>query len=123
MSDKTNLRWKVDKAYIDGTFVPVQGSEVVESVNPATERLIGTATLANCEDAKRAIAAAKRAQEGLSSSSKAERIDMLKRLQAAVPARAEQIRDITMEEYGGPVARAAHCIHLSTIYFVQRNSP
>jgi aldehyde dehydrogenase (NAD+) len=116
MPDKTNLQWKVDKAYIDGTFVPVQGSEVVESVNPATERLIGTATLANREDAKRAIAAAKRVQEGLIRSSKTERIDMLKCLQAAVLARTEQIRDITMEEYGGPLARAAHCIHLSTSF-------
>lgn len=101
-----NQPWKIDKAYIEAAFVPVQGRELVESVNPATEQLIGTATLGNREDAKRAIAAAKRAQEGLSRSSKAERIDMLQRLQAAVLARTEQIRDITMEEYGGPVARA-----------------
>lgn len=106
MIDKTDPRWKVDKAYIDGGFVPVGGSEVVTSVNPATGQTIGTATLANREDAKRAIAAAKRSQEALGRSSKAERTDMLKGLQAALLARTDQIRDITIEEYGGPLARA-----------------
>ena len=38
--------WNIDKAYIDGAFVPVQGTEVVEIANPATEQRIGSATLA-----------------------------------------------------------------------------
>lgn len=33
--------WNIDKAYIDGAFVPVQGTEVVEIANPATEQRIG----------------------------------------------------------------------------------
>jgi delta 1-pyrroline-5-carboxylate dehydrogenase len=74
------MMWKIDKAYIDGAFVPLQGSKVIESVNPATEQVIGMATLASREDAKRAIAAAKRTQEGLNRSSKAERFDMLRRM-------------------------------------------
>ncbi|HEY0801362.1 MAG TPA: aldehyde dehydrogenase family protein, partial [Steroidobacteraceae bacterium] len=98
--------WNVNQAYIDGAFVPVQGIEVVEVINPATEQLIGTATLGNRDDAKRAIAAAQRAQPALGRTSKAERIDMLKRLQSAVLARTEQIQDTTIEEYGAPVARA-----------------
>lgn len=93
-------------AYIDGAFVPVQGSEVVESVNPATGDVIGTAVLGNRDDARLAIAAAQRAQQTLGRTTKAERIDMLKALQSAVLARTEQIRDITIEEYGGPLARA-----------------
>lgn len=98
--------WKIDKAYIDGAFVPVQGSEVVEALNPATQQVIGTATLANRDDAKRAIAAAKRAQQALRRTGKAERIEMLEQLSAAVLARADEIRDVTIEEYGGPLARA-----------------
>jgi aldehyde dehydrogenase (NAD+) len=98
--------WNINQAYIDGAFVPVQGSEVVEVINPATEQLIGTATLANRDDAKRAIAAAQRAQQTLRRTTKAERIDMLKRLQSAVLARTEQIQDTTIEEYGAPLARA-----------------
>ncbi|RON57805.1 aldehyde dehydrogenase family protein [Pseudomonas frederiksbergensis] len=94
------------QAYIDGAFVPVMGSEVVECINPATQALIGTVTLANREDAKRAIAAAQRAQVALGRTTKAERIDMLLRLQAAVLASTEQIRDSAIEEYGAPFARA-----------------
>jgi aldehyde dehydrogenase (NAD+) len=98
--------WNIDKAYIDGTFVPVHGSEVVETTNPSTEQVIGTATLASRDDARRAIAAAQRAQQTLARTSKAERIDMLMRLQMAVLASTERIRDATIDEYGGPVARA-----------------
>jgi aldehyde dehydrogenase (NAD+) len=98
--------WNINQAYIDGTFVPVQGNEIVEIVNPATEQVIGFATLGNRDDAKRAIAAAQGAQRMLSRTTKVERIDMLKRLQSAVLERAEQIRDVTIEEYGGPFARA-----------------
>jgi aldehyde dehydrogenase (NAD+) len=98
--------WNIDKAYIDGAFVPVQGSEVVEVLDPSTEQRIGTATLGNRDDAKRAIAAAVRAQKALRRTGKAERIDMLEHLSAAVLARTEQIRDVTIEEYGGPLARA-----------------
>jgi aldehyde dehydrogenase (NAD+) len=98
--------WNIDKAYIDGAFVPVQGSEVVEVVNPATEQVIGTATLGNRDDARRAIAAANRAQQALRRTGKAERIEMLEQLSQAVLARTGDIRDATIEEYGGPRSRA-----------------
>lgn len=98
--------WNIDKAYIDGKFVPVHGDEVIETTNPSTEQVIGTATLANRDDARGAIAAAQRAQQTLARTSKAERIDMLMRLQTAVLASTERIRDATIDEYGGPVARA-----------------
>jgi aldehyde dehydrogenase (NAD+) len=98
--------WSIDRAYIDGAFVPVQGSERLEICNPATERAIGTVTLANREDAKRAIAAANRAQPALARSTRPQRIDMLRRLEAAVLARTDQIREATIEEYGGPLARS-----------------
>ncbi len=93
-------------AYIDGAFVPVQGSEVVDIINPATEGLIGTVTLGNRDDVRLAIAAAQRAQPAFGRTTKQERIDMLLRLQAAVLARTDEIREATIEEYGGPVSRS-----------------
>ncbi len=98
--------WSIDQAYIDGAFVPVQGSERLEIANPSTEQVIGTVTLANRDDARRAIAAASRAQPALAASTKAQRIEMLRQLEAAVLARTDQIRDATIEEYGGPLARS-----------------
>ena len=98
--------WDIHHSYIDGAFVPVQGSEQLEIGNPATEQVIGTVTLANRDDAKRAIDAANRAQPGLAGSTKAQRIEMLRHLEAAVLARADLIREATIEEYGGPLARS-----------------
>ncbi|MFM0501434.1 aldehyde dehydrogenase family protein [Paraburkholderia caffeinilytica] len=98
--------WNFKQAYINGSFVPVLGNEVVEILNPATEQPIGTVTLGNRDDARRAIAAAQHAQQTLGRTTKTERIDMLKRLQAAVLVRSEAIRDATIDEYGGPIARA-----------------
>jgi aldehyde dehydrogenase (NAD+) len=106
MTTENRAHHHIDEAYIDGAFVRVHGSEVVASVNPATGQDIGTAVLADREDARLAVAAARRAQERLRHASKAERIDMLHCLRAAVLAQTDRIRDITIEEYGGPVARA-----------------
>jgi aldehyde dehydrogenase (NAD+) len=87
----------IDEAYIDGAFVRVHGSEVVASVNPATGQTIGTASLADREDARLAIAAARRAQDRLRHTSKAERIDMLHSLRAAVLAQTELLRGIQFD--------------------------
>ena len=98
--------WSVQHAYIDGAFVPVHGTEVLQVVNPATEEVIGSVTLGNRDDARLAIAAARRAQAAMGRTTKVERIAMLGRLQEAVLASAERLRDVTIEEYGGPWARA-----------------
>jgi aldehyde dehydrogenase (NAD+) len=97
--------WKVNEAYIDGTFVEVQGNETLPVVNPASEQVIGQVTLANRADAIQAINAAHRAQRKLASSGKAERIEMLGALQQAILSNSDQIRDSAIEEYGGVYAR------------------
>ncbi|WP_067067868.1 aldehyde dehydrogenase family protein [Roseateles chitosanitabidus] len=98
--------WNVDQSYIGGRFVPTVGDEVVDIVSPVTEAVIGRARLANGEDARRAIAAAKQAQPAFARATKAERIALLERLQMAMLAHADEIRDATIQEYGGPVARS-----------------
>jgi len=98
--------WTINQAYIDGKFVTVSGKETIEIFNPATEQLIGTVTLPSRADARAAIAAATRAQSMLAKTSKAERIEMLKRLESAVLKRTQQIQDATVEEYGAPLSRA-----------------
>ncbi|MGO1070703.1 aldehyde dehydrogenase family protein [Lysobacter sp. CA199] len=98
--------YHLSQAYIDGAFVPVQGTEVVDIINPATEQVIGTVTLGNRDDVRRAIAAAQRAQSAFGRTTKQERIDMLRRLQAAVLARTDDIREATIDEYGGPLSRS-----------------
>jgi aldehyde dehydrogenase (NAD+) len=98
--------WNIQQSYIDGAFVPVHGHERLECINPTTQAVIGTVTLADREDAKRAIAAARQAQAAMKRTSKAERIAMLKRLQSAVLASTDDIRNSAIEEYGAPFNRA-----------------
>ncbi len=51
----------IDKIYIDGAFVTPHGDEMFDLFNPATEQVIGQVRLADAQDARHAIAAAKRA--------------------------------------------------------------
>lgn len=92
----------ITEIYIDGAFVTPHGEEIAELFNPSTEEKIGTVRLGDREDARAAIAAAKRAFPAFSRTSKAERIDMLQRLAAAVSARAGEMTAAMAEEYGAP---------------------
>jgi aldehyde dehydrogenase (NAD+) len=95
----------IDKIYIDGAFVTPHGDEFFDLFNPATEQVIGRVRLADTEDACDAIAAAKRAFPAFSRTDKRERVDMLKRMHAAVVARESELFEAIVEEYGAPVSR------------------
>ena len=97
----------IDQIYIDGAFVTPHGEELFELFNPATAQVIGRVRLADAEDARRAVAAARRAFPAFSRSGKAERIAMLLRLHAAVNARAAELTEAIIEEYGAPMSRAS----------------
>ncbi|SHL92703.1 aldehyde dehydrogenase family protein [Rhizobacter sp. OV335] len=109
----------ITRIYIDGALVAPHGQQRFDLFNPATEERIGQVTLGDAEDARRAIAAAKRALPGLSRSPKAERVAMLRRLHQAVLARVDDIRDATILEYGGPVARAQWSAQYAADAFLQ----
>ncbi|SAK96722.1 aldehyde dehydrogenase [Caballeronia hypogeia] len=95
----------IDHIYIDGAFVTPHGDEFFDLFNPATEQVIGRVRLADAEDARRAIAAARRAFPAFSRTDKRARIDMLKRLHAAVIAKEDALFEAIVEEYGAPVTR------------------
>ena len=96
----------IAKIYIDGAFVNPHGNEVFDLFNPTTGQVIGTVKLADEEDARLAIAAAKRAFPAFSRTSKAERIKMLNDLHDAVFSRVDDLAAATIEEYGAPAMRA-----------------
>ena len=87
--------------YIDGAFVDSHGSEVVDSINPANGTIIGHVTLGDEQDARRAIAAAKRAFESFSRTTKEERSAILRRLHQVTQARFADLVAAMVEEYGG----------------------
>ena len=93
----------ITKHYIDGAFVESHGTEVLDIIKPTNGRLIGRVTLADEEDTKRAIAAAKNAFVGFGRSTKEERMKILRRLHEAASARLDDLTAAMVEEYGGVV--------------------
>jgi aldehyde dehydrogenase (NAD+) len=89
--------------YIDGAFVESHGHEVMDIVRPTDGKVIGQVTLADEEDTRRAIAAAKRAFTTYGQSTKEERIGILRRLHQAISARIDDLTAAMVEEYGGVV--------------------
>jgi aldehyde dehydrogenase (NAD+) len=87
--------------YVDGTFVESHGHEVMDLISPTSGKLLGHVTLADEEDARRAIAAAKRAFGTFSRSSKRERAELLRRLHDAFASRLDDLAASMVEEYGG----------------------
>jgi aldehyde dehydrogenase (NAD+) len=89
--------------YIDGTFVESHGREVMDIISPTSGTPTGSVTLADEEDTRRAVVAARRAFTTYSRSSKEERVEILRRLHAAASARADDLTAAMVEEYGGVV--------------------
>jgi len=89
--------------YIDGAFVQSHGREVMDIVKPTNGQIIGRVTLADEEDTRRAIAAAKRAFASFGRSTKEERAKILRRLHEAASAHLDDLTDAMVEEYGGIV--------------------
>ena len=93
----------IAKHYIDGAFVESHGREVMDIFNPANGKVIGAVTLADEEDTRRAIIAAKRAFASFGRSTKEERATILRRLHEAASARLDDLTTAMVEEYGGVV--------------------
>jgi aldehyde dehydrogenase (NAD+) len=96
----------VERIYIDGAFATPHGTEMFDLFDPARGAMIGQVRLANAEDARRAIQAAKRALPAYARSNKTERLSLLRSLHDAVLSRAADLEEATILEYGAPVMRA-----------------
>ena len=92
--------------YIDGAFVESHGREVMDIVKPANGQVIARVTLADEEDTRHAIAAAKSAFAGFGRSTKEDRAKILRRLHEAASARLDDLTAAMVEEYGGVVQSA-----------------
>jgi aldehyde dehydrogenase (NAD+) len=97
---------EITHVYIDGRFVEPHGTELFELHNPATGEVFGRVRLGDVEDARAAIAAAKRAFPSWSHSAKTERIALLRRLHEAMDAHKDALLDAIILEYGAPISRS-----------------
>jgi aldehyde dehydrogenase (NAD+) len=95
--------------YIDGAFVESHGRQVMDVIRPTDANVIGRVMLADEEDTRRAIEAAKRAFVAYGRSTPEERAKILRRLHEAAAARVDDLTAAMIEEYGG-VAQFARLI-------------
>jgi len=93
------------KFFIGGQWVELS-SATLPVLNPATEAQIGTVAMGNAADVDRAVAAAKAAFAGFSTTPKLERLDLLHRLMAATERRFEDLAQAMRQEMGAPITMA-----------------
>jgi aldehyde dehydrogenase (NAD+) len=92
--------------YIDGAWVdPVEPKEF-SVINPATEEIAGTISMGGPKDVDRAVAAARRAFDGYSRTTPAERLALLERVLAAYKAHYDEIALAISTEMGAPITLA-----------------
>ena len=94
------------KFYIDGAWVDPAVMKTVPVVNPATEERIYDVAVGSKADVDKAVAAARRAFETFSVTTREERIELLGRIIEAYKARAKDIALAVSDEMGAPMVLA-----------------
>ena len=90
------------KFYIDGKWVDPATPNSLDVINPATEEVCGRISLGSAADVDLAVAAAKRAFESYSQTTREERIELLEAILAEFDNRHEEVAEAIMEEMGAP---------------------
>nr|WP_025374314.1 aldehyde dehydrogenase family protein [Advenella mimigardefordensis] len=95
-----------DKFYIDGQWVAPHGAETFTVINPSTESPCATIAMGDATDVDRAVDAAKRALPAFMATSKAQRLDLLRRILVAYRSHYEEFAQLMSLEMGAPITFA-----------------
>ena len=90
------------RMHIDGRWVESEGGETFDAINPATGQVIATLPKGTREDARQAIAAARRAQPSLAAMSIWERSRLLHQVADVMESRHESLARTLTEDQGKP---------------------
>lgn len=99
-------RDKALKSFIDGVWVEPAAGRRLDVINPANETVIGQVALAGAVEVDKAVAAARRAFEGYSQTSREERMALLEKIAAVYKRRFTEMGQTISEEMGAPVSFA-----------------
>ncbi len=88
--------------YIDGQWVDPVEPRTMDVVNPATEAVYGRISLGSAADVDRAVAAAKRAFDSYSQTTREQRIDLLQAILDEFARRHDDVAEAIMDEMGAP---------------------
>ena len=89
--------------YIDGTWVKPDGAREIAIINPTDERQIGRVALGSAADVDRAVAAARRAFDAWSTTTREERLAALRRIVDGFRARLPELARLMTMEMGVPI--------------------
>lgn len=97
---------RLDRFYIDGSWVAASGKARGEVINPASEEVIAHIALGNVEDVDAAVAAARSAFSSWSQTKPQQRADLLARLCAIIEERSELFAHCLTLEMGAAIGYA-----------------
>ena len=115
------------KFYIDGAWVDPAAPKTLDVINPATEAVAGRISMGSAADVDRAVAAARKAFETFSLTSREDRLEILNNIVAEFKNRYNDVAAAVSEEMGAPMwlATQAHAAtgigHLMTGISVLEN--
>ncbi|GAA1481618.1 aldehyde dehydrogenase family protein [Gordonia sinesedis] len=93
---------EITKFYIDGSWVEPAELNLIDVINPATEKAAGQVALGSPADVDTAVAAARRAFETWGRTSVTERVDVLNAVIAEYQKRMDDLAAAVTEEMGAP---------------------
>ena len=88
--------------YIDGTWVDPVTPETLDVINPATEQVCGRISIGSAADVDLAVAAARRAFDQYSQTSREDRVALLQSILDEFTKRHDEIAEAIMDEMGAP---------------------
>jgi acyl-CoA reductase-like NAD-dependent aldehyde dehydrogenase len=101
---------------IGGQFVPGSSGQWIESVNPGTEEVHGRVPVGTAEDVHTAVLAAEAAQPAWADQSIWERRDLLRKLAAAMRARAAEVLPLEAADTGNTIASLGRDVEVAANY-------
>ncbi len=88
--------------YIDGQWVDPVEPRILDVVNPATEAVYGRISIGSAADVDKAVAAASRAFESFSQTSREQRMALLQSILDVFNRRSDEVAEAIMDEMGAP---------------------
>ena len=92
-----------NRFFVNGSWQEPAGRELLEVINPATEKAFATISLGTAEDVDQAARAARAAFDAWSRSSVEERIEVIRNIIAGIKARAGELATAISDEMGAPM--------------------
>lgn len=93
--------------YIGGAWVEPASPRLAPIIHPATEREIGKVAMGTAKDVDAAVGAARRAFERQASSSRRQRLDLLRAIMDIYDRRIDEVAQAISQEMGAPLASLA----------------